>query len=97
MPDTNPRHAAVALVLCAMAAVKANAAEPDELDEVVVTGRRVSEASVAIGTDQATATVAITRARYTNFVSTIGTGTTGLGSFRPGPPRTFQLTLSASL
>ncbi|WP_421931326.1 TonB-dependent receptor [Phenylobacterium sp.] len=31
------------------------------VDELVVTGSRVSEASVAIGTDQATATVAITR------------------------------------
>jgi iron complex outermembrane receptor protein len=33
----------------------------DEVDLVVVTGKRVSEASVAIGTDQATATVSITR------------------------------------
>nr|WP_240633756.1 TonB-dependent receptor [Caulobacter flavus] len=33
----------------------------DEVDAVVVTGKRVSEASVAIGTDQATATVSITR------------------------------------
>ena len=32
-----------------------------EVDLVVVTGKRVSEASVAIGTDQATATVSITR------------------------------------
>jgi iron complex outermembrane receptor protein len=32
-----------------------------EVEELVVTGSRVSEASVAIGTDQATATVSITR------------------------------------
>jgi iron complex outermembrane receptor protein len=32
-----------------------------QVDELVVTGRRVSEASVAIGTDHATATVSITR------------------------------------
>ncbi len=32
-----------------------------EVDLVVVTGKRVSEASIAIGTDQATATVSITR------------------------------------
>jgi iron complex outermembrane receptor protein len=32
-----------------------------EVDQIVVTGKRVSEASVAIGTDHATATVSITR------------------------------------
>jgi iron complex outermembrane recepter protein len=32
-----------------------------QVDELVVTGRRVSEAAVAIGTDQTTATVSITR------------------------------------
>ncbi|MET0271685.1 MAG: TonB-dependent receptor plug domain-containing protein, partial [Phenylobacterium sp.] len=34
---------------------------PSEVDELVVTGSRVSEASVAIGTDHVTATVSITR------------------------------------
>jgi iron complex outermembrane recepter protein len=37
------------------------AAEPAGVTEVVVTGSRVSEAAVAIGTDQTTATVGITR------------------------------------
>ncbi len=32
-----------------------------EVEQLVVTGKRVSEASVAVGTDQATATVSITR------------------------------------
>jgi iron complex outermembrane receptor protein len=36
-------------------------AQQGNIDEVVVTGSRVSEAKVAIGTDQATATVSITR------------------------------------
>lgn len=35
--------------------------KPAELETVVVTGKRLSEASVAIGTDHATATVSITR------------------------------------
>jgi iron complex outermembrane receptor protein len=52
---------ALALGLVLQAGGVASGAEPDELEEVVVTGRRVSEAAVAIGTDQATATVAITR------------------------------------
>lgn len=34
---------------------------PNQVEELVVTGSRVSEASVAIGTDEATATVSITR------------------------------------
>jgi iron complex outermembrane receptor protein len=38
------------------------AAHAQAVEEVVVTGRRVSEAAVAIGTDKATATVAITEA-----------------------------------
>jgi iron complex outermembrane receptor protein len=38
------------------------AAHAQAVQEVVVTGRRVSEAAVAIGTDKATATVAITEA-----------------------------------
>jgi iron complex outermembrane receptor protein len=42
-------------------AQQAPPAAPDNIEEVVVTGRRVSEAAIAIGTDQATATVAITR------------------------------------
>lgn len=33
----------------------------NEVDSVVVTGKRVSEAAIAVGTDQATATVSITR------------------------------------
>lgn len=56
---------AVAAIIAGYAPVSfagAPAASSDsELDEVVVTGRRVSEASVAIGTDAPTATVAITR------------------------------------
>lgn len=39
----------------------AQEADKTELDSVVVTGKRLSEASVAIGTDHATATVSITR------------------------------------
>ena len=45
-------------------ATAASAQEADkaaEVDTVVVTGKRLSEASVAIGTDHATATVSITR------------------------------------
>jgi iron complex outermembrane receptor protein len=45
-------------------ATAASAQEADkaaEVDTVVVTGKRLSEASVAIGTDRATATVSITR------------------------------------
>ncbi|MBU4434518.1 MAG: TonB-dependent receptor [Alphaproteobacteria bacterium] len=42
-------------------ALAQQAAPATEVDLVVVTGKRVSEASVAIGTDQATATVSITR------------------------------------
>ena len=38
------------------------AQEASEVEQIVVTGSRVSEASVAIGTDHATATVSITRA-----------------------------------
>ncbi|MET0292082.1 MAG: TonB-dependent receptor [Steroidobacteraceae bacterium] len=41
--------------------LSALAAEPLGADEVVVTGSRVSDAAVAIGTDQTTATVGITR------------------------------------
>ncbi|HQT53115.1 MAG TPA: TonB-dependent receptor [Phenylobacterium sp.] len=51
--------AAVATVLSAP--TWALAQGPGTVEELVVTGSRVSEASVAIGTDQATATVAITR------------------------------------
>lgn len=60
---TATASAALALGMALQAGGIAYAAAPDaeELDEVVVTGRRVSEASIAIGTDQATATVAITR------------------------------------
>jgi iron complex outermembrane receptor protein len=43
------------------AATPVLAQQADEVELVVVTGKRVSEASVAIGTDQATATVSITR------------------------------------
>ena len=49
---------AVAAVLTATPAL---AADPAEISEVVVTGSRLSEARVAIGTDQTTATVSITR------------------------------------
>ena len=42
-------------------ATPALAQEASTVDELVVTGARVSEASVAIGTDHATATVSITR------------------------------------
>lgn len=41
--------------------VLAQETDKTELDSVVVTGKRLSEASVAIGTDHATATVSITR------------------------------------
>ena len=51
--------AAMAVVLSAPSWALAQAA--GTVEELVVTGSRVSEASVAIGTDQATATVAITR------------------------------------
>lgn len=42
-------------------ATPALAQEASEVDQIVVTGSRVSEASVAIGSDHATATVSITR------------------------------------
>ena len=50
-----------ATILAAATPVFAQDAAPNEVDLVVVTGKRVSEASVAIGTDHATATVSITR------------------------------------
>jgi iron complex outermembrane receptor protein len=51
-----------ATILAAATPVLAQEAAPaTEVDLVVVTGKRVSEASVAIGTDHATATVSITR------------------------------------
>ncbi len=53
---------AVALILATAAILPVCAAQPNEdISEVVVTGPRVSEAAVAIGTDQTTATVAITQ------------------------------------
>jgi len=50
-----------ASVFCGASPALAQESAPEEVDAIVVTGRRVSEASVAIGTDQATATVSITR------------------------------------
>lgn len=50
-----------ASVLGGATPVLAQEADKTELDSVVVTGKRLSEASVAIGTDHATATVSITR------------------------------------
>ncbi|PXA84232.1 TonB-dependent receptor [Caulobacter sp. D4A] len=63
-PDVAPRWKLAlmaASVLCGASPALAQESAPEEVDAVVVTGRRVSEASVAIGTDQATATVSITR------------------------------------
>ncbi len=56
-------RAALAAALGGFMALAAAAAtqEDERLDEVTVTGRRLSDAATAIGTDQATATVAITR------------------------------------
>jgi len=65
-----PAHAAVRLRALLLAASVLGSATPvlaqeadkaAELETVVVTGKRLSEASVAIGTDHATATVSITR------------------------------------
>jgi len=50
-----------ATVLAVATPALAQEASSSEVDRVVVTGKRVSEASVAIGTDHATATVSITR------------------------------------
>ena len=50
-----------ASMLWAAPAFAQQAEKPAELETVVVTGKRLSEASVAIGTDHATATVSITR------------------------------------
>ena len=48
-------------LMAALAATSAGAqTRPPEVEELVVTGSRVSEATVAIGTDQVTATVSIT-------------------------------------
>ena len=52
---------AATILAAATPALAQEAAPATEVDLVVVTGKRVSEASVAIGTDQATATVSITR------------------------------------
>ena len=49
-------------VLGLSALALSTAAHAQAVEEIVVTGRRVSEASVAIGTDKPTATVAITEA-----------------------------------
>ena len=49
------------LLLASALAAPASGALAQQVDEVVVTGRRVSEAAVAIGTDEPTATVSITR------------------------------------
>ncbi len=53
---------AVALIGIMAASEAAAQASGPEIDELVVTGSRVSEATVAIGTDQVTATVSITSA-----------------------------------
>ena len=59
--DLRPRLlASTMLGLSALAL--STAANAQAVEEIVVTGRRVSEASVAIGTDRPTATVAITEA-----------------------------------
>ncbi len=52
---------AAALGGCMSLAAAAATQEEERLDEVTVTGRRLSDAATAIGTDQETATVAITR------------------------------------
>lgn len=52
--------AATGLATSLLVIAGAAAAQETSVDEVVVTGSRVSEATVAIGTDQATATVSIT-------------------------------------
>lgn len=65
MSNSNRTRTAVALALALAAGIASaaqNETELEELEEVEVTGRRVSEAAAAIGTGQATATVAITRA-----------------------------------
>lgn len=49
------------LLLAGALVAPASGACAQQIDELVVTGRRVSEAAVAIGTDQTTATVSITR------------------------------------
>ncbi|MBT9472666.1 MAG: TonB-dependent receptor [Pseudomonadota bacterium] len=49
------------LLLAGALTAPATSALAQQIDEVVVTGRRVSEAAVAIGTDEPTATVSITR------------------------------------
>jgi len=55
------RLASVGALVGALAGTDAMAqARPSEVEELVVTGSRVSEATVAIGTDHATATVSIT-------------------------------------
>ncbi|WP_231733447.1 MULTISPECIES: TonB-dependent receptor [unclassified Phenylobacterium] len=55
------RLVSVGALLGALAASEATAqTRPPEIEELVVTGSRVSEATVAIGTDHATATVSIT-------------------------------------
>lgn len=56
-----PRVALRALLLAGVLAAPASAALAQQVDELVVTGRRVSEAAVAIGADETTATVSITR------------------------------------
>ncbi|AAK25398.1 TonB-dependent receptor [Caulobacter vibrioides] len=52
---------AASLLGGATSAYAQDAEKAAEVDSVVVTGKRLSEASVAIGTDRATATVSITR------------------------------------
>lgn len=70
MTSRRPAHGAARLKALLLAASILGSATPalaqeadkaSELETVVVTGKRLSEASVAIGTDHATATVSITR------------------------------------
>lgn len=59
-PATLKRLLLAASMLGAATPTLAQMRAPTSVEELVVTGSRVSEASVAIGTDQATATVSIT-------------------------------------
>ncbi len=93
MPHAFPIRRAIRLAVPAILVAQVSFAQQagpsaSEVTEVVVTGSRVSEARAAIGTDHATATVAIT----SDALLSAPSGITGLKMLESLPASTYRRT-----